>query len=172
MNIRGTNIWGNLMFTILVEYCQRMNKKKEIEFVRHRLSIKILSFFSKITHVPHAFAHTLTSTRMLERGRKENNLRGTGVQTHVVDARVVPQCWDQGICAWIEIPAGSRDTDPSLNSHSLITLRHEWRCLQDCFLLFHGLPPSLSTSLPPSFSSPSLPFGCELKVSTHASHGF
>lgn len=82
----------NLMFTILVEYCQRMNKKKEIEFVRHRLSIKILSFFSKITHVPHAFAHTLTSTRMLERGRKENNLRGTGVQTHVVDARVVPQC--------------------------------------------------------------------------------
>lgn len=48
----------NLMFTILVEYCQRMNKKKEIEFVRHRLSIKILSFFSKITYVYLMRSHT------------------------------------------------------------------------------------------------------------------
>lgn len=40
------------MFTNVAEYCQRMNKKKE------NLSIKILSFLSKITHMYLMRSHT------------------------------------------------------------------------------------------------------------------
>ena len=53
----------NLMFIIMVEYCQRMNE--------NRLSVKILSFFSKITHMylmhSHTHSHKLECWKEVER---------------------------------------------------------------------------------------------------------
>lgn len=153
----------NLVFIIMVEHCQRMNE--------NRLSIKILSFFSKTTHVPHAFAHILTQTGKMWKGEQLTRHWCSNTRCRCQGSSTVLRprhlCLDQNSCR-------TKRHGPITK----LTFTHNfktWMMLSTRLLsalLFDVPAPSLSTSPPPPFSSLSLLFGCELKVSTHASHEF